>query len=177
MKRIIIMLAGALLATTAHAQQTPATIDDVSRIVDVAVTKLTNALAAQPKGRRVAMYRNTFDYGDQKAVGSLELVGSAIDGITHTNTDVTLPAGTYLLTLQLLSNAGMYLYEGFGYPSTPIAAERINTTYGFLSGNGGSSYFSRSALRSYTTATRVYVGKETERSNASTFDLTIERLD
>ena len=171
MKRIIIMLAGALLATTAHAQQTPATIDDVERIVDVAVTKLTNEVRAQPKGRRIAMYYS--EIASLEVMGPLRLLGSSIDGIAHTDTGVTVPAGTYLLTLDMWTQL-LILYAGTGNPLSPSALEIIPggaTPQTIATGRQRRT----ETLVSYAAPTRIYVG--TDRKRAATFLLTIEQLD
>ena len=112
MNRIIIMLAGAVLATTAHAKIS--TTD-----LDVAVTKLTNEVRKVPTGRRIAMYNQSAT--DLTLAGT----GTAIEGISHTKTGVTVPAGTYAVTVEYTDVYGYNraaLYAGTGTLDSPVSS-------------------------------------------------------
>ena len=128
MNRIIIMLAGALLATTAHAQ---ITATDLDLAVDKLTTEVRKVAAAQPKGRRIAMYNQGFDFSTSpNAYGELTLAGTgtAIEGISHTKTGVTVPAGTYAVSVEYYApgdRARVALHAGTGTPNLPVARERI----------------------------------------------------
>ena len=123
------------------------------------------------KGRRMAMYLSV--HTSFKGGPPLRLLGSNIDGITHTETSITVPAGTYLFTVERVAIEKSYrLFANIGDPpalelieGSDIVAAALNYVYAHSS----------TTIASYTVATQIRFGEKARKSR--NFRLTIEQLD